>query len=197
MAAGLVISPPRLQLSAWRHTTRRPEDPVSHARRIALSLVLASGIGGAPAGRALAQEGTERESLPSVALPPELDRVLRDSERAWRARDAAGLAALFTEDGFVLSGGRPPVRGRSAVQSRYTGSGGPLHLRAVAYAVDDTVGYIIGTYGGTPATIDEGKFVLALRRRPGARWLIAADMDNPSQPMRPRPASSAPATPPR
>ena len=145
------------------------------ARPFALALVLVCAIGAAPARRVLGQGSGP---LPTVALPPELDRVLRDYERAWRARDAAGLAALFTDDGFVLSSGRPPVRGRSAVQERYTGSGGPLHLRAVSYAVDDTVGYIIGTYGGTAADLNEGKFVLALRRRPGGPWRIAADMDN-------------------
>jgi uncharacterized protein (TIGR02246 family) len=126
------------------------------------------------------------QALPSVTLPSALDRVLRDYEGAWRARDAAGLAKLFTEDGFVLSGGRPPVRGRAAVEARYTGAGGPLHLRAVAFAVDDTVGYIIGTYGATPEAINDGKFTLTLRRAPGGRWLIASDMDNPNQSMGPR-----------
>jgi uncharacterized protein (TIGR02246 family) len=124
------------------------------------------------------------QALPSVTLPPALDRVLRDYEVAWRARDAAGLARLFTEDGFVLSGGRPPVRGRTAVEARYTGAGGPLHLRAVAFAADDTVGYIIGTYGATPESINDGKFTLTLRRAPAGRWLIASDMDNPNQSMR-------------
>jgi hypothetical protein len=35
--------------------------------------------------------------LPSVTLPPELDRVLRDYEREWQARSAPALAALFTD----------------------------------------------------------------------------------------------------
>ena len=153
------------------------------ARSLAL-VVLASLLGARPAA---GQASPVADTLPTVVLPPALDRVLRDYERAWRARDAAGLAALFTEDGFVLSGGRPPVRGRDAVRARYEGAGGPLHLRAVAFATSDTVGYIIGTYGATPAQIDEGKFVLALRRARGGPWRIAADMDNPSQPMRKRP----------
>ena len=53
-----------------------------------------------------------------VALPPELARVLRDYERAWRAGDAAALAALFAEDGFVLQSNRPPVRGRARTSAR-------------------------------------------------------------------------------
>jgi len=49
-------------------------------------------------------------TLPSITLPAELDRVLRDYERAWKASDAAALAALFTADGFVPAG-RGWVRG--------------------------------------------------------------------------------------
>jgi ketosteroid isomerase-like protein len=139
-------------------------------------------------GTASGQATGGADTLPTVALPAELDRVLRDYERLWRARDAKGLANLFTTDGFVMSSGRQPVRGRAAVEARYKGQGGPLYLRAVAFATDDTLGYIVGTYGGTQSEMNEGKFILLLRRAPGGRWLIAADMDNSSRPPRPRPA---------
>lgn len=127
------------------------------------------------------------QQQPSVTLPPELDRVLRDYERAWQARDPAALAALFTEDGMTLSAGRPLRRGRSAIQEGYSGQGGPLSLRAVSFAADDTVGYIIGGYSGQQGQPDDGKFVLALRRTPGGPWRIAADIDNSNRPPRPRP----------
>lgn len=119
---------------------------------------------------------------PSIQLPGELDRVLRDYERAWRARDPDALAQLFTDDGFVLSNRKPPVRGRSAIREAYAKSGGPLALRAFAYAVDGEVGYIVGGYGGSEDAPDDGKFVLALRKGKGGRWLIAADMDNSNKP---------------
>ncbi len=119
----------------------------------------------------------QAQQLPSVNLPPALDRVLRDYERAWQAKDAAGLAALFTEDGFVLSNGKPPVRGRDAIRVAYANSGGPLALRALAHATDGNVGYIIGAFGPAKDEPDSGKFNLALRRVKG-EWLIAADMDN-------------------
>jgi kynurenine formamidase/ketosteroid isomerase-like protein len=129
---------------------------------------------------------------PSVALPPELDRVLRDYEDAWRRGDAAALAALFAEDGFILQGGRAPVRGRSAIQAAYTGQGGgPLRLRALAAATADSVGYIIGAYGYGDAPGDQGKFTLTLRQGPDGRWLIFSDMDNANR--APRPAGAAPA----
>jgi ketosteroid isomerase-like protein len=120
--------------------------------------------------------------LPSVQLPPELDRVLRDYERAWAANDEAALAALFTEDGMVMQPGRPPVRGRDAIRTVYANSGGALALRALAHAADGSVGWIIGafTYEGAPP--DAGKFILALRKGADGRWLIAADMDSPSLP---------------
>lgn len=115
---------------------------------------------------------------PSVALPPELDRVLRDYEAGWRAGDEAALAALFAPDGFVLSPGRPPVRGRDAIRHVYREMAGPLHLRALAYATDGSTGWIVGQYRAHPDQPDAGKFVLALRRGEDGRWLIAADMDN-------------------
>lgn len=122
-------------------------------------------------------------ALPSVPLPPELDRVLRDYERAWRAGDAAAVAALFAEDGFVLQGGRPPARGRSAIHAAYAGhGGGPLRLRALAFATGETIGYIVGAYGYGDTPGDIGKFTLILHRVPGQQWLIFSDMDNPNTP---------------
>jgi ketosteroid isomerase-like protein len=113
-----------------------------------------------------------------VTLPPELDAVLRAYEREWAARSAEGLARLFTDDGFVLQPGRPPVRGRAAIARAYEGAGGPLALRALAYATADTVGYIIGGYATAAGSRDMGKFILLIRRTPGGPWRIAADMDN-------------------
>jgi ketosteroid isomerase-like protein len=115
---------------------------------------------------------------PTVELPPELVRVLTDYETAWAARDAKALADLFAEDGFVLSGGRPPVRGRAAIEQHYQGHGGPLSLRAFAYATDGTVGYILGGYSSEKGKEDDGKFTLTLRKDAGGKWWIVSDMDN-------------------
>lgn len=133
--------------------------------------------------------------LPTATLPPEIERVLRDYERGWAAGDEAALAALFAEDGFVLQNGRPPVRGRAAIQQAYAQGGGPLRLRALGYAADDSVGYIVGAYGYGEGNAEMGKFVLALRREPGGPWMIAADIDNGNQ--MPRRPPSAPAPSPR
>jgi ketosteroid isomerase-like protein len=119
-----------------------------------------------------------QQPLPSVTLPPELARVLTDYETAWQRKDAKALAALFTEDGFVLSSGVPPVRGRASIEKHYTGAGGPLALRALAFATDGSLGYIIGGFAGERGKPDEGKFTLTVRKGADGRWLIQSDMDN-------------------
>ena len=122
--------------------------------------------------------------MPSVKLPPEIDRVLRDYERAWRSGDATAVAALFAEDGFILQSGRPAIRGRAAIANAYKGqAGGPLRLRAFAYATGDTTGYILGGYGyGEGDTVpDMGKYTVTLRRSRGGPWQLFSDMDNGNQ----------------
>lgn len=132
-------------------------------------------------------------SLPSVVLPQALDRVLRDYEKAWQAKDAGALASLFTEDGFVLSNGKPAVRGRLEIKQAYSDGGGPLALRALAYSIDGRTGYIIGAYAATTDAPDDGKFILALKKDRRGRWFIAADIDNtnsrPKRPAAPQPPS--------
>lgn len=96
-------------------------------------------------------EDAATSAAPSVTLPAELARVLRDYEAAWSARDAHGLAELFAEDGFVLPNGGIPVRGRAAIEKYYTGHGGPLALRAFAFGLDGSVAYILGATPGSRA----------------------------------------------
>ncbi len=124
--------------------------------------------------------------FPTVTLPAELARVLRDYERAWRASDVDGLIALFTSDGVVMQPGRPAARGPEGLASVYRGQGGgALRLRPFAFGAADTVAYILGAYGYGEGTNEDGKFTLTLRRVRGGKWLIASDMDNGNRPARP------------
>lgn len=155
----------------------------SRYRTIAVSVLV---VVLAPHGNA---QQTTSAVLPAIVLPPPLARVLTDYENAWSKRDAAALASLFTDDGFVLSSGVPPVRGRAAIQTHYTGAGGPLALRALAYATDGSIGYIIGAFAPRVGEPDAGKFTLTIKKDASGRWLIMSDMDNGNARPAPRPAA--------
>ena len=133
-------------------------------------LILVTGASPAPLAEPLQQ--------PTVTLPAPLARVLSDYEVAWQNQDATALAAIFTEDGLVLSNGTPPVQGRVQIEKHYSGAGGPLALRALAFATEGSLGYIIGGFARQKGQPDTGKFTLTLRKGPGGRWLIMSDMDN-------------------
>lgn len=148
-----------------------------HINRLVLGIALVM----APLAAGQGQT-TDPLGLNPVTLPPALDRVLRDYEAAWEAGDGAKLASLFTEDGYVLNNGSLPVKGRSGIARMLTQPGGDLLLRAFAYSTADTVGYIIGGYRYPTTTGPGGKYVLALRKGPDGRWLIAADMENSAGP---------------
>ena len=172
----------------------------SAGRRLATSsmhavVLLASILGGGPSHAQDAAAPVGANALPSVALPPDLERVLRDYERAWRAEDVEALAALFAEDGFVLQSERPPARGRASIRAAYEGqAGGPLRLRALAFAAGDTTACIIGGYAYGTRPGDIGKFTLTLRRAPGGPWLIYSDMDNLNAAPKRRAGPGAPAS---
>lgn len=138
--------------------------------RIAVLLTGLSFVGGA-------NDDAKSDALESVELPEELERVLRDYEKSWAAKDAKGLAALFAADGFVLGNGAEPTRGREGIEKYYTGQGGPLTLRAFAFATSGDIGYIVGGYTPVAGERDVGKFTLTLRREDD-RWFIFSDMDN-------------------
>jgi ketosteroid isomerase-like protein len=152
-------------------------------RRAAVTLCVLVAIGLATGPRLSGQSAPQPPAAPAppaptpIALPPELARVLRDYEAAWRAGDGARLAALFVEDGFAIQSGRPVARGRVAIGAAIAGPGGPLMLEAYAYSTSGTVGYIVGGYRYDGHGDAVGRFVLALRQHDG-RWLIAADLDN-------------------
>ena len=129
------------------------------------------------------------EPLPTVTLPADVDRVLKDYEKAWIAKDTAALAKLFTTDGMALPSGQMPARGEESIRKAYAQSvGSPLNLRAVGYGASGELAYVIGGWGGALDKPEFGKFVLVLRRVNG-RWLIVSDMDNSNMPRRAPPVT--------
>ena len=147
-----------------------------HPRRRGIALAIACVMA---AGVTSVAFQTWRDDTPGIiTLPPELDRVLRDYESAWRDGDGARLAALFVEDGFAIQNGSPLRRGRRAIAEGVSAPGGQLTLAAYAYAASGETAHIVGGYRYPDTRGQGGRFVLALRKGAGGRWLIAADLDN-------------------
>lgn len=152
----------------------------------ALALLLALVIT-ATASHAQTPDATPAAPLPSITLPPELARVLTDYETQWRF-GGDSLIKLFAEDAILTVGGKPPARGHAAIAAHYAGPKGPLALRAIAYAMDGNIAYVIGGYAMERGAPDIGKFVLTLKKGPSGRWLIFSDMDTGNSAPQRRPA---------
>ena len=144
----------------------------------AMCLLSSVAFGGGAGGLVAQSPGSGSVApQPSVELPDELNRVLRDYEAHWSAGEADALADLFVEEGLIVRGGW--IRGRDAIRRAYQTASGPLRLRAIEFAADGEVGYIVGAYGygGDQPVEDRGLFVLTLQREASGRWLIVSDMD--------------------
>lgn len=129
-------------------------------------------------------------ALPSVQLPPDADRILREYEKHWSANNPAAVAALFAADGMALPNGQMPARGAEQITAAYArNAGSPLALRAIAYSESKDMAYIVGGFARQAGQPDGGKFIVVLKRGADGEWQIAADMDNMNaMPRRPAPA---------
>ena len=115
--------------------------------------------------------------LPSVELPSEIDRVIREWERVTKSPDAPAFAALFTEDG-LMSQPTGWIRGRDAIRSA-AGDVGPADLRVSAhqFVMEDSVAAVTGSLSDAASSMarDVARVTFTLRRR-GGSWFIASFM---------------------
>ena len=122
---------------------------------------------------------------------PTLNKLAEAWTAAFNAKDAAKLAAFYTEDATLMPPNEPIVTGRSNIQAWFQKamdrgfSDGRLMPRESAPA--GTQAYEVGTYslnekgaGGAPMT-DKGKYVVVLKRVSG-EWKIAHDIFNSDLP---------------
>ena len=122
-------------------------------------------------------------------------RTLATYLDAANAGDAAGWAALYTEDAVMMPPNSPAVEGRAAIESwlamlpvKITDAEGT----ALEVVSAGSVAYVRGTYSmslqipGLPEPVpQQGKLLQIYARQPDGSWLLARDIWNANAPAGP------------
>jgi uncharacterized protein (TIGR02246 family) len=114
--------------------------------------------------------------------------------KAALAKDFAGWAALFAEDGVLNPPNEPAVKGRAAIRA-WLEKFPPLadfKLENVKVEGREDLAYVLGTYSltitppGAPGPVkDMGKYIEVRRKAADGRWLLAVDMFSSDLPAAP------------
>ena len=124
---------------------------------------------------------------------------LAEWEAAANRKDAASIAALYTDDGVLMAPNAASVRGRAAIEAFFKGmfdhGARDVKLVQIGAAGSGSIGYAAGTYEftsgpmGTQAVHDTGKYIVGMKRGADGKWLIAHDIFNSDLPCPPAPAT--------
>ena len=108
-------------------------------------------------------------------------------QSAFDAKDPAGLAAIYAEDGALLPPNSEMTNGRAAIEAywaEFQASGIGAEITDTEVYAHSDLGYTVGTFIATDAggaTIDEGKYVVIWRNVDG-KWQMHRDIWNSSRP---------------
>jgi uncharacterized protein (TIGR02246 family) len=122
---------------------------------------------------------------------PGISQVVEAYAAAMLAGDAAAAAALYRDDAIEMPPGKPPVRGRAAIEAYYRElfSGCrfvEFNFKNEQAQASGEVGYVVGvsrvslTPAGGPPVHEAGKYLVVLKRSGGA-WRVAYAIHNADQ----------------
>ena len=118
----------------------------------------------------------------------EIEQRVREFEAAFNRRDAAALAAMYTEDARLLPPGSEMLSGRQAIQQFWQGvmdmGVREVDLQTEAVETNGDLAYEIGSatlkiqsQGDSPMT-NTVKYVVVWQRRAKGPWQMAVDIWN-------------------
>ena len=140
--------------------------------------------------------------MPADAPPAAVDiaadeQTIRDLSARWlemeRARDAAGIAALFSDDGTLYRDNEEPITGRAAIEAHLASEYADEPNAAPDWSVDrilvSSSGDLAVEYGTWTVTNigpggtgqDRGRYVATLRKVDGT-WRYVSDMSMSTTP---------------
>ncbi len=109
-------------------------------------------------------------------------------EAAYNAKNAAGIAALYTEDGVMMPPNAEAMTGRKAIEAYLAkdiaGAPGHLDIETVDHDHSGHLGYARGTWAMHDAdgnVVDKGKWV-EVRKKVQGTWMILVDTWNSDMP---------------
>jgi uncharacterized protein (TIGR02246 family) len=137
---------------------------------------------------------------PKVDVAAEVAKVM-ETDAAWlkavQAKDAAGAASYYAEDGRIMPQGMPIAQGREAIQQVWSEM---FKMPDVSLSWENSetqvssggdLAYNIGKYDmsfkdpkGKPV-VDKGKFVVVWKKQADGNWKVVADIFNSDQPPAP------------
>ena len=141
-----------------------------------------------------AQQMDMSSDMDMTALTSAADQIENSYVEAYRAGDAAAIAALYTQDGLQLAADGTERSGREAIQAAFAtqlGQMGAPDLMLTRETLDGSgdLAYSTGRFEATgqaegqaePIHV-EGKYLVVLKRGEDGTWKIAAHAWNESAP---------------
>lgn len=127
---------------------------------------------------------------------PAISKLAKEFADTFNTKDAAKVAALYTEDAVVSPPNEPAVRGRSSIEAwfkkQFDQGLSDLVLTPAESAISGAQAYEAGSYtlsmkpASGPPINDKGKYVVVLKQV-GGKWLLAHDIFNSDLPPPPPP----------
>lgn len=135
----------------------------------------------------------QNEGTNGAALRKTIEAQTAKWAAAYNSQDAAGVAALYTEDAIVLPPNHEMVQGREAIEelmnSDFQMGAQDIVLTTIEVMGMGDAAYEIGKYTikikteGQPVMTDAGKYMGLFKRQEDGSWLLYRDTWNSSMPM--------------